>query len=353
MPLDDTAAASLLQLMVQDLGLQDSLHQPTSFWSAASARIMEDLKAHGFGAFRTLRSSRSFFVPSYGPPGNTLSVDHVSNLEETILQSAPRGGKTHATLMQMLSGEAWGLADYRVMQAADSPAKAPLLGKVSESAIGSPPDQVAIEGRKFSRSFLNYLLGLVFLKRHIDTSDLRFVLEIGGGYGTLGEILHQSGGGYSYVDVDIPPTAAVASYYLSQQPGLELIDYSQTRDQTEIPMPKQGQQMVLCPWQLPRLQGKIDLFVNFISFQEMEPQVVQAYVEQVDRLQSRYVLLRNLREGKAKKSDKVTYGVETPILAGDYDRMLSNYELIATNIIPFGYRTIDGFHSELRLYQRR
>ncbi|MBT3967466.1 MAG: putative sugar O-methyltransferase, partial [Gammaproteobacteria bacterium] len=41
-----------------------------------------------------------------------------------------------------------------------------------------------------------------------------------------------------------------------------------------------------------------------------------------------------------------------PTLSGDYDRFLPNYRLIATNVNPFGFRTLDGFHSELRLYRR-
>jgi hypothetical protein len=177
------------------------------------------------------------------------------------------------------------------------------------------------------------------------------VLEIGGGFGTLGEILLQAGD-YSYINVDIPPTAAVSSYYLAQQSGMHFSDYRQTRALSSIPVPAAPHQMVLCPWQLPAVQGSIDLFVNFISFQEMEPQVVRNYLQQVDRLGARFVLLRNLREGKQVRSAQHQYGVEQPILGRDYDDLLPAYALQATNVYPFGYRTIDGFHSELRLYRR-
>ncbi len=353
MSLDNAAAHRLLRSMLEDMAQQDAIHQPTAFWSAASAKIVAELEASGFEPFRRLESTRSFFVPSYGPPGNMLSVDDVARLEAALLEKVPAGSKTHATLLHMLRGESWALADYRVFRAGDRLDAKPDLKDASESSVGEPPDQVTLEGRAYSRSFLNYLHGLVFLKHQVDTASISTVLEVGGGYGTLGEILHQANGGYSYVDVDIPPTAAVSSYYLSHQPGLKLIDYAATRSLAEIPWPQPGEQMVLCPWQMPRLQGKVDLFVNYISFQEMEPHVVQAYLEQVDRLQSRYVLLRNLREGKAKKSEKVIYGVETPMLADDYDRLLPAYRLIGTNVMPYGYRTIDGFHSELRLYERK
>lgn len=343
----------LLSDMLADMAGQPELYQPTEFWRAASTRIIEELRREGFGNFRSLDSARLFFVPSYGPPGNLLAPSDVAALEEVILRHTPRDSKKHKTLMEMLSGRAWALSDYRVYLAGDRAEIAPAIAAVSESAGGNAPDQFEIDGRRFSRSMLNYLHGIVFLKQVLGDAGIRSVLEIGGGYGTLGEILHQAGGEYSYVDVDIPPTSAVASYYLSQIPGLELIDYTQTREQSPILMPPAGKQMVLCPWQLPKLQGEIDLLWNFISFQEMEPHVVRFYLEQGARLGARYVLLRNMREGKQKKTSQCPVGVETPILGQDYDTFLPDYKLVATNVWPYGYRTIDGFHSELRLYARR
>ena len=108
---------------------------------------------------------------------------------------------------------------------------------------------------------------------------------------------------------------------------------------------------VLCSWQIEQLQGEVDLFVNFISFQEMEPDVVANYLNQVDRLKSRWVLLRNMREGKQIQKDGHV-GVKTPIRSDDYVQMLPNYQLVARNVHPFGYETVDGFHSELQLFKR-
>jgi putative sugar O-methyltransferase len=344
--------SALLELMLSDMAGQPELFQPTEFWRAASARIAEELRRGGFENFRRLAGPRDFFVPSYGPPGNFLTLEEVDQILTAMLPTAPSGSKKHQTLVEMLSGRAWALADYRVFLAGDRPEIAPDLGGISESTIGNPPDQLEVDSRRFSRSMLNYLHGLVFIKQVLGETGFRTVLEIGGGFGTLGEILHQSGGGYAYVDVDIPPTSAVASHYLSRIPGLDLIDYEETRADASIPVPAPGRQMVICPWQLPRLTGRIDLAWNYISFQEMEPDVVRFYLDQVRRLGARHVLLRNLREGKQKRSAQSPLGVVQPILGSDYDAFLPGYRLAATNVLPFGYRTIDGFHSELRLYER-
>ena len=80
------------------------------------------------------------------------------------------------------------LDDYRVYLASNID-KHPYIDRASESKIGHPEEQFTFDGRSFSRAFLNYLLGMSFLKKVCDTSDIHTVLEIGGGYGTLGEIL--------------------------------------------------------------------------------------------------------------------------------------------------------------------
>jgi len=351
--LTSTDPRTLLEQMQADMNGQPAQFQPTPFWRAASERIITELVTGGFDNFRRLSAPRDFFVPSYGPPGNMLSSAQVDQLEALILRQAPAGSKTHLTLRQAIDGEAWALADYRVFLAGDRPEIAPDLSKVSESAVGNPPDGFQIEGRRFSRSMLNYLHGLVFLKQQLGDTGIRTVLEIGGGYGTLGEILSQTGKEYSYVDVDIPPTSAVASYYLSQQPGIDLVDYGDTRGKGPIAVPGPGRQMVICPWQLPRLAGSVDLLWNYISFQEMEPDVVRFYLQQGARLGARYVLLRNMREGKQRRSATNPFGVDQPIRGEDYDTFLPDYRLHATNVFPFGFRTIDGYHSELRLYVRK
>lgn len=296
-------------------------------------------------------STRGFFVPTYGYPGNGLSEIELNKIADLIDQIAEPDSKKHRYLSHLISGEIWALADYRTYLAANNHFVHPSTTEFSESKIGNPSEHFNFESKWFSRSSLNYLNGLSFLKQHVDTSIIKTVLEIGGGFGTLGEILNLSG--VSYINVDIPPTAAVSSYYLNNVVKANFLDYLDTRDLDEIQVPNDATQLVLCPWQLVKLKGNIDLFVNFISFQEMEPKVVKNYLKHVDRLHSKYVLLRNIREGKAKKSKTVIYGVETPVLGSDYDGYLQNYQLVATNVIPFGYKTIDGFHSELRLYKRQ
>ena len=46
-------------------------------------------------------------------------------------------------------------------------------------------------------------------------------------------------------------------------------------------------------------------------------------------------------------------GVKTPILRENYIEMFSDYSLVNSNVLEFGYRTADGFNSELLLFERK
>jgi putative sugar O-methyltransferase len=338
----------------EDMRAQSELYQPTVFWDEASSRIVDEIRAHGVESFRSLSEPLGFFVPTFGIPGNGFSSEQVEALLNGLRRDFPDARKCELALSQFLNGEMSALADYRALVAADNANAKPYLHRFSESTVGAPIEQFEFGGRHFSRSSLNYLLGLALLKRHLNGDVPRTVLEIGGGFGTLGEVLCTSGiDDLRYIDIDIPPTSFVAQHYLTEVLGPErVMTYEQTRDTKCIHLSSLPQAAVLCSWQIERLKGRVDLFVNFISFQEMEPHIVSNYLGHVARLDTRWILLRNLREGKQlRKNDWI--GVDVPILSNDYLAMLPDYELVERNVLPFGYRTVDNFHSELLLLRRK
>lgn len=342
-----------LEQALNQMQQQQALYQPTSFWATASQHIVNELNAKGVEIFRQLPSALSFFVPNYGVPASGLSAEQLQLLSDTLKQSFPQASKAQLALKHALSGHQSALSDYRVLQASEQPSNLPDLLAFSESQVGQPVEQWQWGDHRYSRSALNYLLGLSFLKKHLAGEVPRKLLEIGGGFGTLGEIWSQSGiNDWKYIDIDIPPTQFVADYYLRQVLGEKrFTGFDDLAAGVPVEIDNLKQASVLCSWQIEQLQGEIDLFVNFISFQEMEPDVVQNYLFHVDRLKTRWVLLRNMREGKQLKRDG-NPGVTTPIKTDDYLGMLPNYKLVARNVHPYGYETVDSFHSELQLFRR-
>ncbi|GAB6145288.1 putative sugar O-methyltransferase [Desulfocicer niacini] len=346
----------LLEMMLSDMEKAPTLYQPTQFWKHGVQSILDDLRCHGVENFRSLNSVLNFFAPKYAFP------DYYQNTEAYLQQNKQfvedrLGYRWGVAAEQFFSGQLQALSDYRVYLAT-SKDNHPYLDKISESEVGAPVEQFVFEGRYFSRSLLNYLLGINYLKSCFDLEKINTVLEIGGGYGTLGEILLGDARNHCfYINVDIPPTSFVSTFYLKKLFGENNIgDYSRLRDEKGLDigdLAGRYKGIVICPWQFPKIRGSVDLFVNFISFQEMEPEVVENYFIHVDRLCSKYILLRNLREGKPTAEREGGLGVKMPILGDDYDSLLPNYRLVGTNTIPYAYKTEDGFHSELRVYQKK
>ncbi len=346
---------SLLNIMQEDMALQNDLYKPTTFWEYGSKLIIEELENNNIEDFRKLRPTRNFFVPGYS------AVDYLVNKDkyEPTIQEFDKivQDKRFVTrLKRLFYGNSSAFSDYRVLKASDTDIS-PYTDEVSESKIGNPLEQHEFDGRLFSRSFLNYLLGLNFLKQTVDTSDIKTVMEIGGGFGTLGEILLKDDRNeIFYINADIPPVGFVSSYYLQEVFGADNIAcYDTTRDLEVIDIDKfktTHKALNICSWQVPKLKGKIDLFVNFISFQEMEPDVVKNYCNYVEKLEPKYILLRNILEGKRIRTKTHRVGVDEPILGDDYDNFLPSYELIKSDSTVFGFITEDNFHSQLRIYQR-
>jgi putative sugar O-methyltransferase len=338
-----------------DMQLQDNLYQPSAFWNEASMQIKNELILYGIEKFRSLETALGYFVPTYGTPGNSFTKEMAESLGNKFKREFPNDKKPSLALEQFLNGYLSALSDYRVYVAADIPASLPYLNMFSESNFGDPVEQFDFGGRKFSRSSLNYLLGLTMLKKHLNGTVPKTILEIGGGFGSLGEILLCSGvEDIRYIDIDIPPTSYVAQKYLSFIFGKQNVaTYEHTHELANINIGSLPKASVLCSWQIEKLYGRVDLFVNFISFQEMEPHIVKNYLNHVTRLSAKWILLRNIREGKNIRNEHNEAGVEIPIFSDDYINMLEDYELIDRNVIPFGYKTVDNFHSELLLLKHK
>lgn len=344
----------LLDLMIEENKNQKEFYRATSFWEEGSKEIIEDLEENTVENFRNLKTSRSFFVPTYSFI-KYLDEKESYDILKNAIQSITIDFKMSKKLENLLNGYSHAFSDYRVLKATNKDIK-PFTDKVSESSIGKPLEQFEFDARKFSRSFLNYLLGLNFLKSHVDTTNIKTVMEIGGGFGTLGEILlGDERNEIFYINLDIPPVAFVSTYYLQNVfINKKIADYSNLKNKEVLhieKLKKEFDAINTCSWQIEKIEGKIDLFVNFISFQEMEPEVVNNYCTHIRRLNPEFILLRNIKEGKKKKDDNTLYGVEKPILADDYDAFFPEYDLVAVDSTIFGFITEDNFHSQLRLYK--
>ncbi|CAM2066460.1 Putative sugar O-methyltransferase [Sulfidibacter corallicola] len=344
-----------LDLMLADMAKAPELFRPTLFWSNAMKPILADLKRHGVTQFRSHMSALDMYVPTY------IKREYLLNREATdqaIQQLAASNPDLARLFLGHLNGSVEAKRDWEIFCAADSH-QPPAFDQVFESAAGCPVEQHHFSGKSFGFAMLRYLKCLAFLKKHVDTKPITNVLEIGGGFGSLGEIfLRSHSKKYFYLNIDIPPTAYISSWYLETLFGPNAVaTYDQTRDQGTIDIEwlraNEFRAAVICPWQLPKVKGNFQLFANSSSFQEMEPEVVANYAKHLDGLVSHYLLLKNSRHGKPSAQSETDVGVKQQTTRDHYIQYFSGFDVVALNADIFGETTEQGFESEVMVFRRK
>jgi hypothetical protein len=112
--------------------------------------------------------------------------------------------------------------------------------------------------------------------------------------------------------------------------------------------------IVLCPWQLPRVKGQVDLFANFMSFQEMEPDVVRNYIKMVQPLVKYHVLVRNSAVGKKVAAKKGDIGVMEQVKSDFIQQQFDAFDTVAADAFVYGEENETGtYRSEVCLLKRR
>ncbi|CAM2008221.1 putative sugar O-methyltransferase [Acanthopleuribacter pedis] len=349
--MDDT----LLEAMLADVPKAPELFKPTQFWAQGMMPILRDLKQQGYHNFRRQRGALDMFVPIYGSVDYYLDRAAMDGLIDDFGKKMPELAELWR---DRINGHEQARRDYELVIAADLD-RAPAFDRMFESVVGEPVEQFVFDGRTYSCAMLRYLKCLAFLKKKVDTEPIRNVLEIGGGYGSLGEIFMRSPSrDYFYVNVDIPPTAAVSTYYLQAAFGRSKVaNYLQTRDLAPIRVEQLRangfRAAVICPWQLPALVGDFELFVNATSFQEMEPEVVKNYATEVTRLTSHTILLKNSRYGKVTAETDTAVGVRKRTTREHYLSYFNQYAVKAIESAVFGQVYDNGFESEVIIFERK
>ena len=308
---------ALTDRTLAELETCDPLFRPTSFWGPGLVQLLADMDSRGLEVFKSWPTAGFWFYPRYGTGFTNASIDATL---ERALQVLPSANPAWVRAALTASHEA--RRDFDVARIAWDQSRWPVdLDGHGESMSGRPFQYFRFTGAQhgWTRPYLNYALCMAALSRHVDAPPQRF-LEIGGGYGVLGEFLMQRDPAAVYVDLDIPPLMTVASWYLTELFGDRVTTYYGTPSAGPISVAGSA---VLPNYRLPDLTGTFDVFINSFSFQEMEPDVVESYVDLVVALGVRYVVSLNSRLGKPTKAEGNEVGVVEPVTSA---RVITMFE---------------------------
>lgn len=304
------------------------IYRPTNFWDVGLGELLNDIDTLGLERFKSWPSAATWFYPRYGNGFTNLSIGVAY---EAALQANPQANKNWVT--SALNGAFEARRDYDVAGVCWNQDRWPAnLDDFGESPVGTPPQAYGLsltEGVRFGRPYLNYLIVLAALSNHVDTPPKSF-LEIGGGFGVLGEIVMSRDPEARYVDLDIPPLVTVSSFYLTELFGRDRV---QTYDDSVADSgPLEVQRSAVLPsWRLEDVRADFDVFVNSYSFQEMEPEVADNYIDKVCAMGVTYAVSLNSELGTAKAKKAGEWGSLQPVTSADILNGFQNrgYTLIA------------------------
>ena len=307
----NAAWAELTERTLEEIKQVDEIYRPTSYWEPARDQLITDMAKRGLENFKSWPTSYTWFFPRYGNGFRYATIDATYERAKEVNPSADKNW-----LYGVLTGSSEAGRDLDAVRLAWDQQRWPFeLTEYGESRLGTPPQYYKLTGADhgWTRAYLNYLLCLAALSKHVDTVPKAF-LEIGGGFGVLGEILLSRDPGAQYVNLDIPPLLTVSSYYLRTLFGDRVTTYD--GDLTEPGEIKLATSAVLPNWRVKDVSGTFDVFVNAYSFQEMEPNVVEHYIDAICEVGVKHVVSLNSRNGKPKAEQRGEHhwgGVVEPV----------------------------------------
>ena len=309
--------SAMTRRSLDELRDTDSLYRPTSFWRPGLDALLADMDQRGLESFKSWPTAAWWFYPRYGVGFTYAVIDKVMATVRASLPDAQAGWIRSALVATHEARR-----DFDALRLAWNQTNWPCdLNGYGESTVGTPFQYYRFTNAQhgWTRPYLNYALCMAALSMHVPAPPKRF-LEIGGGFGVLGEFLMSRDPEAVYVDVDIPPLLTVSSWYLRELFGDRVAVYDHGIAPTG-PGDVVGS-AVLPNYRLPDLTGEYDVFVNSFSFQEMEPDVVENYVDLVAARGVRWAVSLNSRLGKpVKDGDRV--GVVDPVTSA---RIIAMFE---------------------------
>ncbi|HZO64017.1 MAG TPA: putative sugar O-methyltransferase [Kribbellaceae bacterium] len=333
--LTNAAWAELTARTLEEIRGVDAIYRPTNFWGPALDQLLADMAERGLENFKSWSTSKVWFYPLYGHGFSYATIDATYQRAKAVNPSTDK-----SWLTGLLTGGREAGRDFDVVRLAWDQDRWPFdLTGHGESRHGTPPQYHRLTGAEhgWTRPYLNYLLCLTALSKHVDAAPKSF-LEIGGGYGVLGEILLSRDPEARYVNLDIPPLMTVSSYYLTTLFGDRVATYD--ADMVAAGELELGTSAVLPNWRITNVRDDFDVFVNSYSFQEMEPHVVEHYIDAVAEAGVEYVVSLNSRHGKPRsdeRGDRHWGGVIEPVTS----------QLIVDLFSARGYRLAGRYNAPL------
>lgn len=289
----------LLDRMMKDAASAPYFYRPTNYWKFYEPQTLNYLKTKGLDNFRSYKTGTlaSFGAGTSGKIPRASSISELQNLQYRYSMEMDKQGGLH------------------------------ILDSIEDSTLGNPYDYFRINEKSYTLSFLRYFDQMAYVKMHIDSGNLKSVMEIGSGYGGSAEVYVKTFPNIAYFNFDIPPQLYVAQQYLSSVFPKEVYTYEHFLSNEKME-PEKYRIFCLPAWALESISDiNFDLLINSASFQEMEPDIVKNYYNVTGKMVN-YIYLFELTYGTYKKTSERSGGCIEPLKIDDYIPIFKEFEVI-------------------------
>jgi len=346
----------LLDLMMQDMLNGPSIYRPTNYWTVYEKKFLPELKKLGLKDFRRRRDS---VLSSFGATDlyessieielipKRLFVPGLRSIAKRINRSVSRNLSTVLNRRNVEYNRL--LVEYSSLLASMNGAEP--LSRITDSLIGNPEHVIEVGEHILAASLIEFYLQYVYCSKFVDFKNIKVFVELGGGSGKQIELLKKLHPDICFIIFDIAPQLYVCEQYLKALFPKSLVSYRETRDWKKLKNPA-GKILICGTNQFPLISDlRVDLFWNSASFQEMEPEVVENYLQFVKDCASQ-VYLREAMGGKEVTKEEGKLGVIRATTFENYKNGLENFQLLdmSPTIWPLTKRLVysDSFWDKSR-----
>ena len=150
------------------------------------------------------------------------------------------------------------------------------------------------QDKEYSVHYLDMAHRIENLSVNFNFKKIKNFFEIGGGFGANTHFLLTNFTNIKKVIyLDIVPNIFIGTEYLRHHYKDRVKDYLLFKDKKEISFEDNEELEIICipPWEIEKVNVKIDHFHNAASFVEMPEKVVKNYIKYVNKFQSKQISL--------------------------------------------------------------
>ena len=296
----------LLQEMLDCLGKSDGIFHWTNYWDSKCNKLVGYIREYGLSDYRRIRAPKhtaGHYFMSFG------AVDHINNenVDEVI----------HRVRAEQL----------------DSAISFDFL---PASRVGNP-EGFLYNDVFYTVSWLYYYLRYNYVTRFFSPEN-KTIVEIGSGSGKQAHLLKLAHPSATIILFDIPPQLYVANQYLKAVLPGSTVAFEDTRNVRSLNDLPKGKIYLFGNWEIPLLiDFKFDLLWNAASFQEMEPEVVEFYLQNCRGASNVYLM--QAMAGQTLAPQAGMGGVLRATTIDTYRAALERFEIL--DISPATFLPID------------